>query len=461
MDTTIKRLARYVVGLTDQPLEAAAGHEAKRRIIDSLACAVAAFDEPFCQQLRKLSTHYPAAERGARIWGTSQTTTMEMAAFVNGTMLRYLDLSDTILSRSNGHPSDMIGALVAVAQSQGCSGQLLLQAVIASYEVYGSLCEGAAMAAKGLDQATAAAVGTTAGCALLLGLPFDQTAHALSLSLSAHLHLFNVRCGALSDWKGCAGPNGAKNGVFSALLAQAGITGPSAPVEGKGGLHTILGPFQWQPGEGPAQILSTHLKLHPVCYHGQSAVDAALALRTQVPWEQVRSIRITTYEAAFMIMGSDTQRWAPENRETADHSLPYAVATAWMQGELSLDAYEAPKLRAPDTLALMQRISVQTSAEMTAKFPHQAQVHIEVEDQQGRTLHHLQTNPKGHAKCPLSDQELEKKFRACVASRDSSTGAQLLQQLWQLDQLTSMQPWMDTLEHLLSGPVARAELRAA
>lgn len=461
MDATIERLARYVVGLTDQPLEATAGHEAKRRVIDSIACAVAAFNEPFCQQLRNLATHYPAAERGARIWGTSQTTTMEMAAFVNGTMLRYLDLSDTILSRSNGHPSDMIGALVAVAESQSCSGQQLLQSIIASYEVYGSLCEGTVMAAKGLDQATAAAVGTAAGCALLLRLPVEQTAHALSISLSAHLHLFNVRCGALSDWKGCAGPNGAKNGVFSTLLAKAGITGPNAPVEGKGGLHTILGPFQWELGQGPAQILSTHLKLHPVCYHGQSAVDAALALRVQVPWEQVRSIRITTYEAAFMAMGNDAPRWAPENRETADHSLPYAVATAWMQGKLDLDAYAATKLRHPATLDLMQRITVQASAEMTANFPHQAQVHIEVEDQQGRTWSHLQSNPKGHARCPLNDQELEHKFHSCLASRDSSTSAKLLQQLWRLEGLTSMQPWMDTLEHLLSAPARHTELRVA
>lgn len=446
MDASLQRLVRYVQQVSREGVSAQAQHAAKQRLIDSLGCAVAAFSEPFCQQLRQLAAAYSHREHRARIWGTDQTTSLEMAALVNGTMLRYLDLSDTVLSRSNGHPSDMIGGLIAVAEARHANGMALLQAIVLSYEIYISLCDASAMAAKGLDQATAAAVGTAGGVALLLGLDEVQTAHALSLALTAHLHLFNVRCGELSDWKGCAGPNAARHGVFSALLAQAGISGPSAPIEGKGGLTTVLGSMDWQLGEGPARILNTHLKLHPVCYHGQSAVDAALVMRRKVPADQVQRVHIVTYEAAFLSMGSAQQSWVPANRETADHSLPYVVATVWEEGELLPLAYEREQLQRLDRLAWMQRITVESCPQMTREFPSRSQVRMEVTDLQGCTSVHTQFNPRGHANDPISDVELERKFCSNFSSWGDADKAQhLLMQVWQLDKLPQLQPVLDVL----------------
>lgn len=450
MDVTLARLARYIQEVSASDISPEALHAAKRRLIDSVACAAAAFPEPFCQQLRQFGAAYTHSQHHARIWGTGQSTTLEMAALVNGSLLRYLDLSDTVLSRSNGHPSDMIGALVAVAEALQCSGKLLLQAIVASYEIYVSLCDAVAMAAKGLDQATAAAVGAAGGTALLLGLDEVQTANSLSLALSGHMHLFNVRCGELSDWKGCAGPNGARHGVFSSLLAQAGVSGPTAPVEGKGGLQTILGAFEWTPGQGAergrARIENTHLKLHPVCYHGQSAVDAALVLRCQVPADKVRSVRIVTYEAAFLGMGNDPQRWQPSNRETADHSLPYVVATVWLDGALGIDSYADAQLQRPDLLAWMQRIEVQPCLEMTQQFPSQSQVRIEVTDLQGVTTVHTQRNPRGHANDPISDAELQAKFLACFAPwGDAVQASSLLEFLWQVEELANVGQLVDRL----------------
>lgn len=444
MDASLQRLACYVQRVSRDGVSSDALHAAKRRLIDSLGCAAAAFPEPFCQQLRKLGAAYSHSEYGARIWGTEHTTSLEMAALVNGTMLRYLDLSDTVLSRSNGHPSDMIGGLMAVAEARNATGFALLKAIVASYEIYVSLCDAVAMAAKGLDQATSAAVGAAGGAALLMGLDEQQTVHALSLALSAHLHLFNVRCGELSDWKGCAGPNAARHGVFSALLAQAGISGPSAPIEGKGGLTTVLGGFDWQLGEGTERILNTHLKLHPVCYHGQSAVDAALVLRQKVPVEQVKSVRIITYEAAYSGMGNDPQRWAPANRETADHSLPYVVATVWEAGELQPQAYGRDQLQRADRLAWMQRITVESCPQMTHEFPARSQVRMEVTDLQGHITVHAQFNPRGHANEPISDAELECKFFGNFGPwGDVIQARRVLDMLWALDDQTRLKPVLD------------------
>lgn len=444
-DQSVQALANYVHGLQFAELPAQAVHEARRRIVDSVACAAAGFAEPFCQQMQAMAARY-AGPLTARLWGSGQSTSVEMAAFTNGTLLRYLDLSDTVLSSSNGHPSDMMGGLVAVAEATDSPGRELVVAVVAAYEVYVSLCDAVGMAVKGVDQGTAAAVGMAAGAARLLGLDAMQTAHALSLCLAANVHLYNVRCGELSDWKGCGGPNGARNGVFAALMAQAGMTGPSDVVQGRGGLQSILGAFEWCVGQGMPLIVNTHLKRHPVCYHGQSAVDAALVLREQVAASAVQSIQIETYEAAYQAMGSDAQRWAPRNRETADHSLPYAVATAWLDGQLLSSAYGPEQLARSDVQAFMGRISVVRSSAMTQAFPAQAQTRISVTDRQGQVHSYLQPNPRGHAHDPMTDTELQAKFVDLFAPWGDEVHAHhVLQVLWQVDALASTRELVDVL----------------
>lgn len=431
MDATTRRIARHVHGLTFAQLPPLAVHEARRRLIDSIACAAAASVEPFCRKLVSFAGRYTGTP-SARLWGSGQSTSLEMAAFVNGALLRYLDYSDTVLAKSNGHPSDMVGALVAVGEAFDRDSADLLTAIVAAYEVYCGLCASVSLAGRGLDQGTAAAVGAAAGAAHLLKLSEEAMAHALSLALVDNLHLYNVRSGALSDWKGCGGPNGARNGVFAALLAREGVTGPSAPVEGKGGLWEVVGEFDWRVGQGALPLIAqTHLKLHPVCYHGQSAIDAALVLRDRVTSDEIETIEVDTYDAAFRAMGNDPQRWAPTNRETADHSLPYTVAVAWRQGRLRSDAYEDNRLRDEETLRLMQRVRVCASPEMTAAFPLQAQTRITVRTAAGDTFTHLQVNPKGHAQNPLSDAELEAKFFELAAPwGDRAWSRRVLDVLW-------------------------------
>ncbi|AHG64099.1 MmgE/PrpD family protein [Advenella mimigardefordensis] len=446
MDATIQKLARYIVDTAFDTIAPEAIHEARRRIIDSLGCAAAASAEPFCLSIKKLAARTHSTP-SARIWGTGQETSIEMAAFANGTMLRYQDFSDTVLSRSNGHPSDMLGGLIAVAEAFHSDGKSLLAAVVVAYEIYCSLCASVQMAARGIDQGTAAAAGTAAGIASLLDYSEQQTANALCLVLAANLHLYNVRCGTLSDWKGCGGPNGARNGVFAAMLAREGVTGPTAPVEGKGGLWEILGRFEWDPGGGAVPLIcQTHLKLHPVCYHGQSAVDAALILRNTVAASDVQRIEIETYEAAYLAMGQDPGRWAPDNRETADHSMPYTVAHAWITGSLSSTAYETDQLQSRAVLEMMKRISVSAVPELTAAFPANSSTRISVLNMAGSVYTHLQPNPKGNAGNPVSDTELEAKFSDLYRSWGAADSArQLLDFVWTIDKNTDVSTLVDAL----------------
>ncbi|WP_306567697.1 MmgE/PrpD family protein [Aquabacterium sp.] len=446
MDKTLQRLAHFVHTARFEQLTPETVRECKRRLIDSVACAAAAYPEPFCERLRAFAQQSQGTP-SARIWGSGAATSLEMAAFVNGTMLRYLDFSDTYLSQSAGHPSDMIGGLVAVAEAHHLSGKALLNAIAVAYEIYCGLCDSVALQPHAIDQATCAAVGTAAGVANLLCLNLGQTAQALSLALTPNLHLYNVRCGALSDWKGCAGPNAARNGVFAALLAQADVTGPTAPVEGKGGLFGVVESFDWHVGMRAHPLINdTHLKYHPVCYHGQSAIDAALKLRGSVEPDQIDDIHVETYEASFRVMGSDKQSWHPTTRETADHSLPYTIATALLEGKLTSQAYDADRLSDPRTLALVAKVRVSHAPELSKNYPSSSQTRITIRTRTGEVLSHLQEQPKGHASNPLSDTELASKFIELFAPLgDAQAARQTLAILNTIEQLTDVSTLVDAV----------------
>lgn len=448
MDPTIEHLARYAVDSAFSNLPLAAVHECKRRVIDSVACATAAFDEPLCRTLRELSRHY-AGTPAARLWGTGIATSVEMAGFVNGVMVRYLDCSDTWMGRGAGHPSDMIPALVALAEGEQCSGTDLINAIVVAYEVSCGLCE-AAFEHRVPDQATAAAVGTAAGAARLLQLDITATGNALSLALAPNLHLYNVRCGTLSDWKGCADPNGARNGLFAATLARRGVSGPTAPIEGKGGLADLIGTFDWRAGHGRQPLLvDTHLKLHPVCYHGQTAVDAAIALHGRLGPAGptgIAAVHIETHDAAWQVMGADPGRWPPTTRETADHSLPFTVAVALCEGRLRSAAYDPERLGDTVTRALMAKIRVDATADMTRRYPVATPVRITVTTNDGRVLAEELDTPVGHAANPVSDAGLEEKFNALCGDRnDAAAWRQALDRLWSLEHCASVKQLVDAL----------------
>lgn len=446
MDRTTRELARMVCSLDLGRLPTAAVSEARRRLLDSIACAAGAFEDPLCAKMRAIAGRCGGAST-ARIWFTGQPSSVEMAGFANGTMVRYLDLSDTALAKAAGHPSDMIPALLALAESRHASGARLLEGIVAAYELYVGLCEAVAFQKAAVDQSTAAALGAAGGASRILGLNPDQTGNALALALGTNVNLYNVRQGALSDWKACAGPNGAREGVFAALLAGEGITGPTAIFEGPAGFCDIVGPLRMNldPFTAP-RIVGTHLKAYPVCYHGQSAVDAAIRLADFARPEEIASVLVETYEAAHRAMGSDPSRWAPENRETADHSLPYVVGVTLASGRLVSADYGPERLADPALRHLMSRVEVQEAQAFSAAYPAEARSRITVTTHDGRTETAETIQPKGHAQNPLSDDELMQKLEGLwpenfQAGRKDEIAGHVLT----LDRAPDVTPLLDSL----------------
>ncbi len=195
-----------------------------------------------------------------------------------------------------------------------------------------------------------------------------------------------------------------------------------------------------------ARITNTHLKAYPVCYHGQSAVDAAMSLVGQIPPEDVRMVRVETYETAFRVMANDPSRWRPENRETADHSIPFVVGTVLMTGALRPDDYATDRLTDASLRDFMQRIEVTEAQDLSDRYPKETRTRISIEGAHGEVGTAETVQPKGHVENPLSDAELEAKLEALWPTAFGAPARlALVDAVWNLDRLDRVRGLVDRL----------------
>src|SRR5205823_2446118 len=175
------------------------------------------------------------------LFGTTHRTPPDWAAFANGCLVRYLDYNDTYLSKEPAHPSDNIPAALAVAEAEQADGRELIVAIALAYEVQCRLCDAASLRARGWDHVTYGAFSTALASAKLMKLEVNKTRHAVNIAGVASAAMRQARVGELSHWKGVAFANAARHGVYSALLARAGMTGPAPIFEGQMGFEKELG----------------------------------------------------------------------------------------------------------------------------------------------------------------------------------------------------------------------------
>jgi len=453
MDNTTRTLAGYVAALDYEALPDDVIHEAKKRLVDAIACAIGGYQAEPAQIACRVAANV-SGKPAARIFSTGVMTSMEMAAFANAVMMRYLDFNDTYIAKGSGHPSDMIAALVAVAEAQQCSGGDLLLAMVAAYEVYTALADQVSLRDRGWDQGVFVVLGAAAGAAKLLKLSTEQTAHALAIAGTANVPTRQTRSGELSMWKGVATAAAARAAVSAALLAQAGMSGPAAAFEGRHGLwEQVTGPFElgamggMNAKEGPPfGITRTHLKFFPVEYHAQAPLSVALELRKKVSVAEIEAIHVQTYYTAWSEIGSEPEKWNPQTRETADHSLPYLLSLGFIDGRIAADSFSAPRLRDPALKNLMQRITISENKTFTAQFPVKLATEIEVRTRDGQRMVERAHYPKGHAQNPMTDDDVNRKFAmVCDGVMPAAQRDALRSALWAVDQAASLRSWLGWL----------------
>jgi 2-methylcitrate dehydratase len=411
-----ERIADFAAGLNFEQLPADVVHETKRRVLDSLGCALGAWhDDPGVVSRRVASAL--SADRGATLLGTMHKSPPDWAAFANGAIVRYLDYNDTYLSKEPAHPSDNIPAALAVAESVAASGKELIAAIVLAYEIQCRLCDAASLRAIGWDHVTYGAFSTAAAASRLMKLTAMQTRHALGIAGVACAALRQTRVGELSHWKGCAFANAARHGVFAAMLAAAGMTGPSPIFEGDKGFQKLVsGPL---PVRGPIvgekddlMMLRTSIKCWPVEYHAQSAVEASLALRQQIGGDPARieSVLVQSHDASVDIIGSEPEKWRPTTRETADHSLPYIVAAALTDGEVTLKQFAEVRIADPKLIAFVQKVKVERHAELSEMYPIAVGNIITLNLTDGSKVTKRVDYPCGNARNRMRDDQVRAKF---------------------------------------------------
>ncbi|HEY2138392.1 MAG TPA: MmgE/PrpD family protein, partial [Xanthobacteraceae bacterium] len=365
---------------------------------------------------RALALRAEAAD-GARVLGTARRALPELAAFANATMARYLDGNDCFPG-GGGHPSGVISAVLAAAQIVGAGGPDVIAAMVVGYEIHRALHESLRVMTKGFDHAFYPAVAGAAAAAKILGADRDQMINALALAVTPNLPLAVTRRGQLSMWKGVAEANAVRNGLFAALLARAGMTGPEKALEGRLGLHDLVGPVDAALlGRSPLAVVTADMKHFVTEYHSQGPLAAALALRDGLDVDAIAAIRIRTYEFAHKEIGSGPEKWRPGTRETADHSLPYIVAAVLVDGGFS-DAIFAPaRFGDPRILALADKITVMEDLAFTREFPQKFRSHVEIELRDGTTRAAGLDYPHGHHEDPLTDAEVNEKFTALAGRK--------------------------------------------
>lgn len=436
-------ISNYVLSLKPSTLSSDVIHEVKRRILDSLACSAGALNSKVSKYLFKTCPKVKG-KYSAQLFGKKKKAFYEEAAFLNGSLVRYLDFNDTYLSLEPAHPSDNIAPLIATAEAYGKTGRDLILAIAIAYEIQCRLCDGASLRLKGIDHVTYGAFSIVCGAAPLIGLDETELKNALGIAGVCNIATRQTRVGEMSMWKTSAFANTARQGLFACRLAKEGITGPSPIFEGSKGFETLIsGPINLvlpALGEPPRKILDTYIKPYPVEYHAQSAVAAAIELHKEgIKLDQIHSIIIHTHSASYQIIGSEPEKWRPTSKETADHSLPYCTAIALRDGDVTDHSFHRKNYRDSHMLRFLKKIQVVEDLNYSTDYPKSFGNRLEVNLLDGKKIVKEVLYPFGHPKNSMTDEDIFNKWRNLASEHFSKDQIEKqIEKVMNLDKVNSL-----------------------
>jgi 2-methylcitrate dehydratase PrpD len=434
--TIVQSFAAFAADFAEQPLAADIVHHAKRAIIDWYAALFPGAVTPPATLLEKALGE--ALDRGRARLALGRAAGPRAAALINGTAAHSAEVDD-IYFEAIFHPgAPTIASALAAAQSAGASGESLLKAVIAGYEV--STRIGAAMGRAHYKfwhtTGTVGTFGAAAAAAMIYGLDEKRFAHALATAatFAAGLHQA-FRMDSMS--KPLHAGRAAESGLLAAIAAREGVTGALNIIEGEAGFGRAMGDGpDWESALATLgrefNITQITFKNHACCGHTFAAIDGALEVqrRLRVAARDIARVRIETYGETLNVAGNPR----PVTPAEARFSTPYVVATALMHGSVRLAAFEPARIADPMTRDLMGRIELAVDKDIDAAFPARRAATVMIETTDGRVEKMLQPTRKGDPDMPLTDRELEEKYlELAVPVIGEPKAAALLKRLWQLD----------------------------
>jgi len=440
-DSVLSDLVALARSVTYQRMTPDERHGVKRLLLDSLGCALGAFSAHACVVARTLAAG-AVVPAGCTLIGDPCRPHGDFAAFANGVMVRYLDFNDTHASPQGvGHPSDYIPAVLAAAEEAGSSMADVIQGIAVAYEVFARFTDATHLGVEGWDHVLCGDVASALAVGVVWGLDDEQLSHAASLALTPNFGLQATRLGQLSMWKGCASANACRNGLFAARLAREGLSGPAAPFLGRGGMEAVLSMNVLRDvlrSDGsPLAVGRSNIKHYPAGYFSQGAIQLACELAGRLTSEDViTGVEVGTFAYGLQVMAGDQAKWHPATRESADHSIPYVVASALVRGDLNVEHFSSEALSDPAIARVLECLTVHVDPECAAAWPDDVMTKIRVTTSSGEVEEGVISAYRGHATNPMTDSEIEEKVAALAATRLSAGQMdRLFKAVWQLEEM--------------------------
>jgi 2-methylcitrate dehydratase len=438
-------LARWAADLRFENLSPEALHEIKRFLLDSIGCALGGYTQHdvkiLLDVLEETATPGPAT-----LIGGGRNIDVLSATLANSLMVRVMDYNDIYWQQDPSHPSDIIPAVLACGQRAKVNGKELCVGIAIAYEMQMRLCEAAfpGIRERGWHHATLTSLAAPFAAGRMLRLPWETIQRAVGISGSNHACLGAVTAGELSMMKNTVDPLATQGAVLSVLLAEKGFGGPKHVIDGKEGLVHCLGP-DWKldiltDGLGDSwRITRCGMKAYPTEALTHAPISAFLDIVSEhgLKPEMVESVHIRGLPRLADIL-ADPSKYNPNNKETADHSLPYCIAAALVDGQVTPLQFTNEKIMDPVVRFQLHKVKVIADQEFEMLFPAIQRVEVTVATADGRKLKKQLDYPKGDPRNPLSDREVEEKFDALAEPLVSARTRQSLKDtIWKLDGLSS------------------------
>ncbi|MBZ5569973.1 MAG: MmgE/PrpD family protein [Acidobacteriia bacterium] len=444
--TITEPISKFAASLKFADLSPDAVYQAKRFLLDALGCALGGYRQHdvsvALQVLDEIAGRGPCT-----VIGSGRRVDPVSASLANALMIRCMDYNDIYWKQDPSHPSDIFPAALACCERARSDGLELLVGLVLGHEFECRFCEAAfpGIRERGWHHATLTAFVSPIVAGRALHLTAEQIQHAIGISASRHATLGAVTAGKLTMMKNTVDPMATQSGVLAALLAEKGYTGPEHVVDGKEGLTHCFGP-EWKlnvltDGLGESwRITQCGMKFFPTEALTHAPISAVLDLVREhnLKAEQVEKVYIRSLARAANIL-SDPSKYDPRSKETADHSLPYVIAAALVDRQVTPAQFTPEKIMDPAIRAQLPKVEVVGDPEIEKVFPALQRVIVTIRTTSAQEFTKQLDYPKGDPRNPLSDAEIEEKFTA-LAGPVMGRAAQkkVREAVWNLEKLDSV-----------------------
>ncbi|WP_407184608.1 MmgE/PrpD family protein [Bradyrhizobium centrosematis] len=421
-----QRFAEFALSIKYDKLPQDVVASVKRVLLDTLGCAFGAVGSEPANIAESTIRNTFGDGSTVTIIGYPRPATIEGALFVNGVLVRSLDMNDTYIGTEPLHPSEVLPTALALCEDKGRSGPDLIEAMVAGYEASMRVNDAISFIERGFHPLCAASYGIPLIAGKIWDLPKEAIANAVGISGARGFTSFVVNSGAISMMKAMGLAATAADGVFATRLAAQGFTGPTGTLEwlaskmkpAKAGFTVDLEPAGYR-------LPRVAFKSFPVQIELQAVTEAAVLLSNRIKGrtEDIRSITVETYPGIIERV-ADPAKFRPQTKGTADHSLPVCFAMGLLDGDVTVSQFEKDRWRRQDVSALVEKISVKPSEQLIAKLPKGRGASVEIILADGQSLRETVEVAEGDAQRPMSDSSLEHKFLNFAVPVVGKAGAQ-------------------------------------